>query len=92
MGLFAVGFSFLCFLIVCLNAQNLKKCIFNIGAKGAITIALFAAVAFGSIVVPTTLLGDVLHGCFRAFFRVGYWCIKWHFVIFIGYGTACDLS
>ena len=61
MGLFAVGFSFLCFLIVCLNAQNLKKCIFNIGAKGAITIALFAAVAFGSIVVPTTLLGDVLH-------------------------------
>ena len=50
-----------CFLIVCLNAQNLKKCIFNIGAKGAITIALFAAVAFGSIVVPTTLLGDVLH-------------------------------
>ncbi|WP_177565727.1 hypothetical protein [uncultured Phascolarctobacterium sp.] len=60
MGLFAVGFSFCCLLLVCLTIGKLKKCIFNIGAKGAITIALFAAVAFGSIVVPTTLLGDLL--------------------------------
>lgn len=60
MGLFAVGFSFCCLLLVCLTIGKLKKCIFNIGAKGAITIALFAAVAFGSIVVPTTLIGDLL--------------------------------
>lgn len=60
LGLFAVGFSLLCFILVCLTAGKLKKCIFDIGARGAITIALFAAVAFGSIVVPTTLLGDFL--------------------------------
>ena len=61
MGLFAVAFSFICFILVCLTVGKLKKCIFNIGAKGAITIALFASVAFGSIVVPTTLFGDLLH-------------------------------
>lgn len=61
MGLFAVAFSFGCFILVCLTIGQLKKCIFDIGAKGAITIALFAAVAFGSIVVPTTLFGDLLH-------------------------------
>lgn len=61
MGLFAVVFSFFCFILVCLTVGKLKKCILNIGAKGAITIALFAAVAFGSIVVPTTLVGDLLH-------------------------------
>ena len=60
-GLFAVAFSFGCFILVCLTIGQLKKCIFDIGAKGAITIALFAAVAFGSIVVPTTLFGDLLH-------------------------------
>ena len=49
MGLFAVAFSFGCFILVCLTIGQLKKCIFDIGAKGAITIALFAAVAFGRL-------------------------------------------
>ena len=39
MGLFAVAFSFGCFILVCLTIGQLKKCIFDIGAKGAITIA-----------------------------------------------------
>ena len=90
MGLFAVGFSFLCFLIVCLNAQNLKKCIFNIGAKGAITI--ICSCSIWKYRCTNNITGGCAACCFRAFFRVGYWCIKWHFVIFIGYGTACDLS
>lgn len=68
MGLFAVAFSFICFILVCLTVGKLKKCIFNIGAKGAITIALFASVAFGSIVVPTTLFGDLLHVFLGPFF------------------------
>jgi len=59
-GIFSIAFSFLCFIILCFAFGKIRKTIMNIGAKGAITVALFAAVAFGSIVVPTTLGGDLL--------------------------------
>ena len=59
--MFAVGFAIICLIIICLNLYRLKKIIIQIGAKGAITIALFAAVAFGAIVVPTTIIGDIAH-------------------------------
>lgn len=61
LGLIAVGFSFLCFVLVCLRAYCLPRCIERIGAKGAISVALFAALAFGGITLPTTFLGDLLH-------------------------------
>ena len=61
MGIFAVGFSFLCLLLLMVNFVKLKKCIIKLGAKGAITVSLFAAVAFGGVVLPSTLFGDFLH-------------------------------
>lgn len=60
LNLFAVGFSFVCLFILLLSLNKLRRTIKAIGAKGAITVALFAAVAFGGIVVPTTLGGDLL--------------------------------
>lgn len=60
-GLVAVGFSFLCALVAALFSYRLPECIKRIGARGAITVALFAALAFGGITLPTTLLGDLLH-------------------------------
>lgn len=60
-GLAAVGFAFVCLLIVVLYCRRIKNCIYDVGAKGAITVALFAAVAFGGITLPTTILGDLLH-------------------------------
>ena len=60
-GLMAVGFSFLCALVAAGLSYKLPRCIKQIGAKGAITVALFAALAFGGITLPTTLLGDLLH-------------------------------
>ncbi len=33
----------------------------QLGARGVITVALFGAVSFGAITVPTTLAGDLLH-------------------------------
>ena len=33
----------------------------KLGARGVITIALFGALSFGSITIPTTLAGDLLH-------------------------------
>lgn len=62
-GIFSVAFSAVCLLVLLVAVGKIKKCIRNIGAKGAITVALFAAVAFGSIVLPTTLAGDL----FRVF-------------------------
>ncbi|MDD4321394.1 MAG: hypothetical protein PHH31_07650 [Acidaminococcaceae bacterium] len=59
-GLFSIGFSFFCFLVFCFALGKIRKTIINIGAKGSITVALFAAIAFGSIVIPTTLGGDFL--------------------------------
>ena len=60
-GLLAVSFSFLCALIAACLSYRLPGCIKQIGARGAITVALFAALAFGGITLPTTLLGDLLH-------------------------------
>ncbi|WP_304264467.1 hypothetical protein [Phascolarctobacterium succinatutens] len=61
LGLLAVGFSFICLLAVLAFSYKLKGCISRIGARGAITVALFAALAFGGITLPTTLIGDLLH-------------------------------
>lgn len=61
LGLLAVGFSFICLLAVLVFSYKLKGCIYRIGARGAITVALFAALAFGGITLPTTLIGDLLH-------------------------------
>ena len=61
LGLLAVGFSFICLLAVLAFSYKLKGCIYHIGARGAITVALFAALAFGGITLPTTLIGDLLH-------------------------------
>ena len=61
LGLLAVGFSFICLLAVLSCSYKLKGCIYRIGARGAITVALFAALAFGGITLPTTLIGDLLH-------------------------------
>ena len=60
-GLMAVGFSFFCALAATALSYRLPRCIKQIGARGAITVALFAALAFGGITLPTTLLGDLLH-------------------------------
>ena len=61
LGLLAVGFSFICLLAVLAFSYKLKGCIYRIGARGTITVALFAALAFGGITLPTTLIGDLLH-------------------------------
>ena len=60
-GLFAIGFSILCFILLIISFARFKKCILGIGAKGAITVSLFAAIAFGGIVLPSTILNDFLH-------------------------------
>lgn len=60
LGIFAVGFSIICFIIMLFNVVKIKNRIKDIGAKGAITVALFSAVAFGSIVVPTNFAGEIL--------------------------------
>lgn len=60
-GLLAVGFAFACLVLVIAFSYKIKNCIYIIGAKGAITVALFAAIAFGGITLPTTILGDLLH-------------------------------
>lgn len=61
LGLLAVGFSFICMLLVICFGYRLKRGVYEIGAKGAITVALFAALSFGGITMPTTLMGDLLH-------------------------------
>ena len=67
LGLFAVGFAFVCFLITLLLLLRLKKCVFTIGAKGAITVALFAAISFGGVALPSTILGDLVHALLGPF-------------------------
>ena len=67
LGLFAVGFAFVCFLITILLLLRLKQCVFSIGAKGAITVALFAAISFGGIALPSTILGDLVHALLGPF-------------------------
>lgn len=61
LGLLAVGLSFVCLALLVIFSYKLKHCIYRIGARGAITVALFAALAFGGITLPTTLIGDLLH-------------------------------
>lgn len=61
LGILAVSFSFICMLLVIGFSCRLKQCVYVIGAKGAITVALFAALSFGGITMPTTLFGDLLH-------------------------------
>lgn len=61
MGLAVLGFSLCCFLAVLFSLRRLKRCIRRIGAGGDISVALFAALAFGGVVVPVTLFGDFLH-------------------------------
>ncbi|MEG2068198.1 MAG: hypothetical protein RRY63_00255 [Acidaminococcaceae bacterium] len=59
-GIFSLAFSVLCLLVLIGGMRKIKQTISNIGAKGAITVALFAAIAFGSVVLPTTIVGDFL--------------------------------
>ncbi len=67
LGLLAVGFSFICLLLTLFYLRDTVHCIRTIGARGAITVALFAAVSFGGVTVPTTLLGDVVHALLGPF-------------------------
>lgn len=60
-GLVSVSFAVLCVLGVIASLGKLRKCILSIGARGDIAVALFAALAFGGVVVPVTLLGDFFH-------------------------------
>ncbi len=60
-GLVTLGFALFSVAAVALSIGRLKRCILHIGAKGDITVSLFAALAFGGVVVPVTLLGDFLH-------------------------------
>ncbi len=60
-GFVTLGFAMVSLLVVLLAIGPLKRCILTIGAKGDITVSLFAAMAFGGVVVPVTLLGDFLH-------------------------------
>ena len=61
LGFMAVGFSFLCLAIVLVFFYKLRGTIDKIGARGAITVALFGAISFGGITLPTTIIGDFIH-------------------------------
>lgn len=61
LGLAMAGVALLCLALVIIFSPKIKRCIYEVGAKGAITIALFAAISFGGITLPTTILGDLLH-------------------------------
>ena len=67
LGLMAVAFAFVCFWLMFILLFRMKKCIFEIGAKGAITVALFAAISFGGIALPSTVLGDLVHALLGPF-------------------------
>ena len=67
LGFIAVCVSGLCFLILSFLMFRLKKCLRLIGAKGAITVALFAAISFGGISLPSTILGDLVHALLGPF-------------------------
>lgn len=59
-GIGAVLFAFVCLGTLLLSIGALRRCIQTLGARGDITVALFAALAFGGVVVPVTLIGDFL--------------------------------
>ena len=67
LGFLAVCVSLLCFLLLLLLLLRLKRCLRLIGARGAITVALFAAVSFGGIALPSTILGDLIHALLGPF-------------------------
>lgn len=67
LGFIAVCVSGLCFLLLLFLTLRLQKCLRLIGAKGAITVALFAAISFGGIVLPSTILGDLVHALLGPF-------------------------
>lgn len=60
-GILAAGISIFCLLAAAAGIPGLKKCIIRTGAQGAVTIALFAAVAFGGVSVPATMFGELMH-------------------------------
>lgn len=60
-GLFALSFATLCAVGILLFSGKLCRRIKTLGAGGDIAVALFASLAFGSVVLPVTLLGDFLH-------------------------------
>lgn len=61
MGMISTGLSCFSLLLVLLSFGKIKKTMISIGARGDIAAALFAALAFGGVVVPVTLAGDFLH-------------------------------
>ncbi|WP_444225427.1 hypothetical protein [Dialister succinatiphilus] len=61
MGMISTTLSCLSLLLVLLSFGKIKKTMISIGARGDIAAALFAALAFGGVVVPVTLAGDFLH-------------------------------
>lgn len=60
-GIASVAFAMLCAAGIFLALPKLRNCMKAIGAGGDIAVALFASLAFGGIVVPVTLLGDLFH-------------------------------
>lgn len=60
-GMISTGLSCFSLLLVLLSFGKIKKTMISIGARGDIVAALFAALAFGGVVVPVTLAGDFLH-------------------------------
>lgn len=60
-GVLALIFAGFCLVWVIVSFKKLSCCIIRIGARGDITVALFAALAFGGVSVPVTLLGDFFH-------------------------------
>lgn len=61
MGMISTALSCFSLLLVLLSFGKIKKTMISIGARGDIAAALFAALAFGGVVVPVTLAGDFLH-------------------------------
>ncbi len=60
-GFFALAVATICALGILLFSGKLCRRIRTLGAGGDIAVALFASLAFGSVVLPVTLLGDFLH-------------------------------
>lgn len=61
MGLISTGAACFSLLVILLSLGRIRRTMIHIGARGDIAAALFAALAFGGVVVPVTLAGDFLH-------------------------------
>lgn len=61
LGMASVAFAVICTAGIMLALPKLRNCMKAIGAGGDIAVALFASLAFGGIVVPVTLFGDLFH-------------------------------